>query len=98
MKTYGLEEAAAFLNISPDTLKDFAGSGVVPGAKIGKCWVFSDESLEQYLRDEIVRQTNERRGIKSAPPEEKKQPPMTAYARTVRRGRAAPPLLSGVAA
>ena len=62
MKTYNVEGAAEFLNISADTLKDLAGNGSVPGAKIGKCWVFSEEDLAEYLRAEIRRQTNERRG------------------------------------
>ena len=62
MKTFGIESAAEFLNVSPDTMKDLAQNGVVPGAKIGKCWVFSDESLESYLREEIRKQTADRRG------------------------------------
>lgn len=42
MKTFGLHDAADFLNISIDTMKDFAQNGIVPGAKIGKSWVFID--------------------------------------------------------
>lgn len=91
MKTFNIEQAAEFLNISTDTMKDLAGSGVVPGAKIGKAWVFADELLEEYLREEIRQQTAERRGLVNAEPT--KIP--TAYTKTVRRGRQAripPPL------
>lgn len=35
MKTYGLEEAAAFLHVSKDSMRDMADSGKVPAAKIG---------------------------------------------------------------
>lgn len=62
MKTFNVEGAAEFLNVSTDTMKDLAGSGAIPGAKIGKCWVFAEDDLLEYLRAEIRRQTAERRG------------------------------------
>jgi hypothetical protein len=41
-------------------MRDMAESGRAPGAKIGPGagyrWVFTEESLEEYLRDEIRRQ------------------------------------------
>ena len=40
MNTLTLQEAARFLKIHPVTLQDKARSGEIPGAKIGKCWVF----------------------------------------------------------
>ena len=91
MITHNIETAAAFLNVSADTMKDLAGSGVVPGAKIGKAWVFTDEALEEYLRSEIARQTAERRG--SAPDQGRAAKVPTAFARTVRRKPMAPPSL-----
>lgn len=94
MKTFGIESAAEFLNVSPDTMKDLAQNGVVPGAKIGKCWVFSDESLESYLREEIRKQTADRRGDSGTEPPAKVP---TTYSRTVRRKpRTPPPLTSYV--
>lgn len=84
MKTMNLSAAAEFLNISTDALKDLAGSGIVPAAKIGKAWVFSDESLDDYLREEIRKQTAERRMDGKAP---------TAYTRTIRRAPRTPPAL-----
>ena len=67
MKTYGSNGAAEFLNISPDSMLDLAGSGDVPGAKIGRAWVFADEDLADYLRHEVKKQTADRRGEKMAP-------------------------------
>lgn len=65
MKTFGLEEAAEFLRVSKDSMRDMADSGKVPAAKIGPNagyrWVFTEESLEEYLREEIRRQTADRR-------------------------------------
>lgn len=65
MKTFDLEEAAAFLRVSKDSMRDMADSGKVPAAKIGPTsgyrWVFTDESLEEYMRHEIKAQTESRR-------------------------------------
>lgn len=61
MKTYGIDGAAEFLNISPDTLRDLAADGTIAGAKIGKSWVFADEDLAEYLREEVRKQTLARR-------------------------------------
>ncbi len=67
MKTFDLEEAAAFLHVSKDSMRDMADSGKVPAAKIGPTkgyrWVFTDEALEEYLREEVTRQTRDRRNI-----------------------------------
>jgi len=60
MKTFNTEEAADFLKTSTDTLMKLAGEGIVPGAKIGRSWVFTDEGLESYLRGEILQQTTAR--------------------------------------
>ena len=81
MRTFNAEEAAEFLKISSATLKILAGSGVVPGAKVGRSWAFTDEGLESYLRGEITRQTTARVG------EENKHVP-TAFSRTLETGAA----------
>lgn len=100
MKTYGLEEAAAFLHVSKDSMRDMADSGKVPAAKIGPTsgyrWVFTDEGLEEYLRDEIRKQTAGRRGAKPGD-----NPPVpTGYDRTAtsRRQPRTPPVLMGAGA
>lgn len=91
MKTFGIEGAAEFLNVSPDTIKDLAHNGIVPGAKIGKCWVFADEDLAAYLRQEVRRQTAERRGEKPGQEEKPKVP--TAHSRFKREPRKPPVLM-----
>ena len=50
MKTIDLIEAAAFLRLHPHTLEAKARAGVIPGAKPGKCWVFIDVDLADWLR------------------------------------------------
>lgn len=50
MKTFNLNEAAAFLHLHPHTLEAKARAGEIPGAKPGKCWVFIDDDLADWLR------------------------------------------------
>ena len=45
-----LEEGAAFLGIHPDTLRERAAAGMIPGAKLGKEWRFLDVDLAEHLR------------------------------------------------
>lgn len=85
MNLLGLPEAAQFLRISTDTLRDLAAAGTVPAAKISKEWIFSQEDLAAYVKAEIARQTKERRGGQTVP---------AAYARTVRHKSAPPPPLN----
>ena len=39
MKTFNLEEAAVFLHVHPETLRQSARAGRIPGAKVGRAWV-----------------------------------------------------------
>ena len=55
MKTFIIEHVAVFLLVFTDTLGDMAATGVVPAAKIGRGWIFTDEHLEIYVRDEVVK-------------------------------------------
>ena len=50
MKTLTLPEAAAFLQMNPESLRQRVKAGAIPGAKPGKCWVFVEEDLVAYLR------------------------------------------------
>ncbi len=50
MRTLGLNEAAAFLKVHPEELRRRAKSGTVPGAKVGRAWVFLMDDLVGYLR------------------------------------------------
>ncbi|MCC6716330.1 MAG: helix-turn-helix domain-containing protein [Acetobacteraceae bacterium] len=50
MKTMTLGEAAAFLHMHPEEVRQRAKRGHLPGAKAGRCWVFIDEDLIAWLR------------------------------------------------
>ena len=55
METLTLQEAADFLKIHPVTLLDKANAGIVPGAKIGKRWVFVKIDLIEHIRSQYRR-------------------------------------------
>jgi hypothetical protein len=55
MNTLDLQAAAALLHIHPVTLQEKARVGEIPGAKIGKCWVFVDVDLIEHIRSQYPR-------------------------------------------
>ena len=50
MNTLTLPEAAAFLKIHPEELRQRAKAGLIPGAKVGRAWVFLQDDLAAYVR------------------------------------------------
>lgn len=60
MKTYNLQETANFLKVHAETVSRLAKSGQLPGAKIGRAWVFLEDDLIKYLREQIQSQVRER--------------------------------------
>lgn len=50
MKTLDLAEAAQLLKLHSQTVLQRARSGDIPAAKPGKCWVFVEEDLINWLR------------------------------------------------
>jgi excisionase family DNA binding protein len=60
-KSLGIDECAAFLKIDTSTAYELAACGEIPGAKIGRAWVFLEYELTAYLRAQIQRQTQQRR-------------------------------------
>ncbi len=56
MKTLSLEETARFLKIHTETVSRLAKTGELPGAKLGRAWVFLEEDLVDYLREQIQAQ------------------------------------------
>ena len=94
MKTYDIEECADFLHISRTHAINLAGSGQLPGAKIGREWVFLESDLVDYLRAEAKKQMMERRAKASVETEISvsvaRTPSMVAPQRT--RGKGAKPL------
>ena len=61
MKTFDINEAADFLKIDRSTALDLAHVGTLPGAKVGRAWVFMEDELVAYLRDVTRKQTQARR-------------------------------------
>lgn len=60
MKTLGVSEAADILKVHENRILELAGSGEIPGAKIGRAWVFIDEDLFEYVRRKIKEQSSRR--------------------------------------
>ena len=56
--TIGLEEAAQLLRVSESHLRRMARVGKVPGARIGRQWVFVQADLVELIRE----QARQRRG------------------------------------
>src|SRR6478609_3203643 len=50
MRTFCLSEAAAFLRVHSEKLRRRAKEGQIPGAKVGRAWVFLEDDLADYLR------------------------------------------------
>lgn len=55
MKTFDVHEAALFLKVHVDTVREGARSGKIPGAKVGRAWVFLETDLAQYLRTQYAK-------------------------------------------
>lgn len=60
LETLGLKECAAFLKIHPNSAARLAKRGAIPGAKIGRSWVFHRSDIMSFLAAEVERQTEER--------------------------------------
>lgn len=65
-RTFDLEQAARFLKINKCTAGELAASGKLPGAKIGRAWVFLEQDLVDWLREEVRKQQRQRLATKEA--------------------------------
>jgi hypothetical protein len=50
MRTLSISEAAAFLRMHPEEVRRRAKCGAIPGAKPGRCWIFIEGDLAEYVR------------------------------------------------
>jgi excisionase family DNA binding protein len=50
MNTLTLNQAAELLKLHPQTVLQRARAGEIPAAKPGKCWVFIEDDLINWLR------------------------------------------------
>jgi excisionase family DNA binding protein len=55
MQTLTLIQAATLLKLHPQTLLQLARSGDIPAAKPGKCWVFIQQDLIEWIRLQYTR-------------------------------------------
>jgi len=53
-ETLDLKQAAEYLKMHWQTLREKAKSGKIPGAKIGKQWVFIKEDLVTHIRSKYA--------------------------------------------
>ena len=49
MNVLDADEAASFLRMNKDVLRRKAGQGIIPGKKAGKCWIFIEEHLADWV-------------------------------------------------
>lgn len=88
--TLNVAQAAELLFADPDTIMTLARQGKLPGAKIGKSWVFLRTDVLDYLRSRIREETKERLRRQSQP----STPTAIAQDRMLRPSRRRPvPLL-----
>jgi excisionase family DNA binding protein len=60
MKTLDIDECAEFLKVKSTVVSDMVGTGELPGARIGRAWVFLEDDLIDYVRTQIRNQRRER--------------------------------------
>ncbi|MDP2827808.1 MAG: helix-turn-helix domain-containing protein [Sulfuricellaceae bacterium] len=63
MRTLNVAEAASFLKVAITSVEELAKDGLIPAAKIGRSWVFTEHHLADYLSAQIEQQTSERRDL-----------------------------------
>lgn len=51
-KTLTLQQTAEFLNLNPETVRRHAIQGKIPAARFGRKWVFIQQDLAQFLRNQ----------------------------------------------
>lgn len=60
-ETLDIAEAAALLRAEAETIMQLARKGALPGTRIGKSWVFLREDVIAFLKEQISKDTEERR-------------------------------------
>lgn len=83
-------QVAALLRADPETIMQFARKGHLPGARIGKSWVFLRTDVFDFLRAKIEEETAERRKAANSDP---KQLTAVLVPQRPARRRIAPPAL-----
>lgn len=64
-RTFDIDECADFLKVDRNTALKLAQRGDLPGAKIGRAWVFLEDDVVEYLRVQVRHQMVERQNSAS---------------------------------
>jgi len=93
-----LQTAAAFLGAKAETISQLARKGDLPGAQIGKGWIFLREDVLDFLRRRIAAETEARRAqnIRNESTAEEDNPIEPVALLQNRARRRAPPPLPGL--
>ena len=82
-----MPECADFLKVSADTVLEMAGDGTLPGAKVGRAWVFLEDDLVDFLKAQVKSQ-----GEARVARVERRDQATTAVDESRRRGRPRRPI------
>lgn len=63
MKTFDIDECANYLKVNKSTALELAAQGKIPGAKIGRAWVFFTDDVCAYLQEQVRIQHAQRQGF-----------------------------------
>lgn len=66
MKSIYIEQVCEILNAEISRVFELVQSGELPGAKIGRSWVFIESIVYDYLAEQIAQQTSRRKAMKAA--------------------------------
>jgi excisionase family DNA binding protein len=66
-ETMDVCETATLLHAESETVLQFARRGELPGTRIGKSWVFLREDVIAFLKNQIAKDTEQRRRQTSLP-------------------------------
>ncbi len=59
-KTFDLAEAAEYLKVHPETVRELVVAGELPAAQVGRSYVMMGSDLTDYLRRQVRAQTQAR--------------------------------------
>lgn len=57
-EVFNVRQAAQYIGLSPDTVYKYAGSGAMPGFKIGNRWRFKKSVLDRWMEEQCSFNTN----------------------------------------
>lgn len=96
-------ETAALLHAEAETILQLARNGTLPGTRIGKAWIFLREDVMAFLKEQIAKDTSDRRRLQStrspcavmvAPPSRKSRrttlPPLPTLPSTIKSLKKSP--------